>query len=83
MRRYVDLGGKLKFDSLILKKQAISEENKLKKFILSAENHSAADFDESGHNEVVDLSMLDDAIYFIEVKNKNGNSLHKKLIIAR
>ena len=25
MRRYVDLEGKLKFDSLILKKQAISE----------------------------------------------------------
>ena len=47
MRRYVDLEGKLKFDSLILKKQAISEENKLKKFILSVENHSAADFDES------------------------------------
>ena len=43
----------------------------------------AADFDESGHNDFVDLSMLDDAIYFIEVKNKNGNSLHKKLIIAR
>lgn len=43
----------------------------------------AADFDESSHNDVLKLSMLDDAIYFIEVKNRNGNSLHKKLIIAR
>ena len=64
MRRYVDLGGKLKFDSLILKKQAISEENKLKKFILSAENHSAADFDESETG----LDKLKQAMRYIQIQ---------------